>query len=185
MRRNSSARIDREVHHHRRLVTMLPQHHAQVLRLRHRSWKAVEHETVPTVRLLDTVRHHFQHQRIRHEVATRHDRLGLFSQWRAQRDILAEHVSGGEMRHTDISSPTPWPACPSPRPEARERSRRDPTVPRPWRPGPLRSPSLPPATQPALPRKSFVIPHDELCFELLHGIHRHAYNDQEATFRRR
>src|SRR4029077_5174920 len=36
-----------------------------------------------------------------------------------------------------------------------------------------------PAAQPALPRKTFVIPHDQLGFELLHGIHGHADNDQQ------
>src|SRR5690348_7722584 len=38
---------------------------------------------------------------------------------------------------------------------------------------------LPPAAQPALPSKPFVIPHDQLRFQLLHSVHGHANNDQE------
>src|ERR1700752_3579171 len=39
--------------------------------------------------------------------------------------------------------------------------------------------NLPPAAQPALPRKTFVIPHGQLCFQLLHGVHGHANDDQQ------
>src|SRR5579863_5093109 len=38
---------------------------------------------------------------------------------------------------------------------------------------------LPPAAQPALPSKSFVIPHDQLRFQLLHGVHGYADDDQQ------
>jgi len=81
---------------------MLRQQDAQILRLGHRSRKAVEHEAVPAVRLLDAIRDHLQHQRIGHELAARHDRLGLLSERRAVGDILAQHVAGGEMRNTAL-----------------------------------------------------------------------------------
>src|SRR5277367_981701 len=38
---------------------------------------------------------------------------------------------------------------------------------------------LPSAAQPALPSKSFVVPHDQLCLELLHRVHGHADDDQQ------
>src|SRR4029077_12954429 len=76
---------------------MLRQQNLQVLRLRDGSRKPVEHEAVPTIRLLDTIGNHLEHQRIRHELAARHDRLGLLSQRRALDDVLAEHVAGREV----------------------------------------------------------------------------------------
>src|SRR4029077_8750072 len=38
---------------------------------------------------------------------------------------------------------------------------------------------LPPTAQPALSCKAFVVPHDQLSFQLLHRIHGHAHDDQE------
>src|SRR5580700_4393855 len=38
---------------------------------------------------------------------------------------------------------------------------------------------LTPPAQPALSSKSFVVPHDQLCFQLLHGVHGHADDDQQ------
>src|SRR4029077_5639534 len=35
------------------------------------------------------------------------------------------------------------------------------------------------AAQTALPRKTLIVAHDELCLQLLHGVHRHAAHDQE------
>src|SRR6516225_10972978 len=46
----------------------------------------------------------------------------------------------------------------------------------------LSSPSsLATAAHSAFARKAFVITHDELCLQLLHGIHRHAHHDQERS----
>ena len=78
---------------------MLRQQNLQVLRLCHGPRKTVEHEAVPAIRLLDAIRDHLEHQRIRHKLPARHDGLGLLSQRRAIGDILAQHVARGEMRN--------------------------------------------------------------------------------------
>src|SRR6202050_337392 len=49
-------RADAPLNHQRRFVAMLRQQDTQILRLRHRARKAIEHETMPTVRLLDAFR---------------------------------------------------------------------------------------------------------------------------------
>src|SRR5258707_39285 len=173
-------RINHKVHHQRRLVPILPQQTHQVLRLRHGPGKPVKHKTVRAVRLLDPLLHHLKHQRIGNQFAALHDGLGLYSQRRALGDILAEHVAGRKMRHTVM-------------PGQLFRLR---TLSRARRPEKNHSAVqlldglavrrryaglhlLPPAAQPALPRKPFVIPHDQLSFQLLHGIHGHANDDQQ------
>src|SRR6266404_4631401 len=173
-------RINHKVHHQRRLVPILPQQTHQVLRLRHGPGKPVKHKTVRAIRLLDPLLHHLEHQRIGNQFAALHDGLGLYSQRRALGDILAEHVAGRKMRHTIITG----------------QLLRLRTLSRARRPEKNHSAVqlldglavrrryaglhlLPPAAQPALPRKPFVIPHDQLCFQLLHRIHGHADDDQQ------
>ena len=50
-----------------------------------------------------------------------HQGLGLLSQRIALRDIVAEHVAGGEVRHTVALGPVPEPACLFRRPAVREK----------------------------------------------------------------
>ena len=72
-------------------------------------------------------------------------------------------------------------ACvPFPAPEAREKSPHDPAC-RQGAAPPRSALPLAPAAKPALPCESFVIAHDELCFQLLHRIHRHADDDQQRS----
>src|SRR5712672_1821365 len=173
-------RINHKVHHQRRLVPILPEQNRQVLRLRHGSRKAVKNKTVRAIRLLDAMRHHLKHQRIGNQFAVLHQRVGLDTQRRALGDILAEHVTGRKVWHTVILG----------------QLFRLRTFSRARRPEKNHSAVqllhglavrrrsaglhlLPPAAQPALPRKPFVIPHDQLRFELLHSVHGHADHDQQ------
>src|SRR5882757_1077212 len=173
-------RINHKVHHQRRLVPILPKQNCQILRLRHGSRKAVKNKTVRAIRLLDAMRHHLEHQRIGNQFAVLHERVGLDTQRRALGDILAEHVTGRKVRHTVILGQLFRLRTFS---RARRPEKNHSAVQllhglavRRRSAGPHR---LPPAAQPALPRKPFVIPHDQLRFELLHSVHSHADHDQQ------
>src|SRR5712672_1386818 len=173
-------RINHKVHHQRRLVPILPKQNCQILRLRYGSRKAVKNKTVRAIRLLDAMRHHLEHQRIGNQFAVLHERVGLDTQRRALGDILAEHVTGRKMWHTVIPGQLfrLRTFSRARRPEKNHSAvqllhglavrRRSAGLDR-----------LPPAAQPALPRKPFVIPHDQLSFELLHSVHGHADHDQQ------
>src|SRR5882757_11316159 len=83
---------------------MLLQQLAQVFRLRHGSRKSVEYKTVRTIRPLDALPDHLQHQGIGNQLAALHDRLGLYAERGAFADMLAKHVTGRKMRHTVLPS---------------------------------------------------------------------------------
>src|SRR5262249_24193815 len=66
-------------------------------------------------------------------------------------------------------------------PEVREKLRHGPASGAAARPASLRRlpRSLPPAADPALPCKTFIVAHDQLRFELLDGVHRDTDDDQQ------
>src|SRR5699024_8551324 len=61
------------------------------------AWKAVEHEAVFGVFLLDALEHHADDHAIWDEVAALHKLIGLFTECGAGLDSGAQHVSGGDM----------------------------------------------------------------------------------------
>ena len=90
--------LDHHVHNQRRLKTVLLEQFAKPLRLSHGPRKSIEHEPMRTVRAFDAFRDHAEHNRIRHQLATAHNRLRALAERSALRHVLAKHVAGGKMR---------------------------------------------------------------------------------------
>ena len=157
---------------------MLLQQFAQVFRLGHRPRKPVKHKTVRTIRPLDALPDHLQHQGIRNQVAALHDRLGLYAERRALADMLAKHVTRRKVRHAVLPGQF---FCLRALPRTRRPEKNHGAVQFIGVPCIRSHPGslpLPPTAQPALPSEPFVVPHDQLCLQLLHGIHGHAHYDQ-------
>src|SRR5580704_9867063 len=87
------------MNHERPPIPMLLQQLAQVLRLCDGPRKPVEYKAVRTIRPLDALRDDLEHQRVRNQLTTLHNRLGLHSKRRAPSDMLAEHVTRREVRY--------------------------------------------------------------------------------------
>ena len=155
---------------------MLLQQLTQILRLGHRPRKTVEHKSVAAIRPLDAFRDHLQHQRVRHQLAPLHDRLGLQAERRTFADMLPQHVPGRKMRYAvrlgQLFRLGTFSRSRGPQKNDRAVEFCIGTLFQRHGSSPLTT-----AAHTSLARETLVVPHDELCLELLHRVHRHAHHN--------
>src|SRR6185437_2034564 len=139
--------------------------------------KAIEHKSFGGVRLRKPLFHHPHHQIVGHEIAALHDRPDDLAERRAAANGVAKHVASGKMRHA-IALRNSLRLSALPRSGWAQENQR-PIQRHPHRRNTGHVCLTAPASYPAFAHEPFVIAHDELRFQLLHRIHRHADNNQE------